>query len=562
MKFISAQITYFLHNREAKRNMRYLLRFIYLLIALMIIFSIIFHIIMEEEGRYYSWITGLYWTLVVMSTLGLGDITFTSDMGKVFTIIVILSGIFLLLVMLPFTFIQFFYAPWLNAQNKMRIPRELSQNTNKHIIIIGSSATALELSLKLRQYGHEVYILCEDLQKAIELKNQDYTVCVGEYNDVNTYKNLRADFTTMIIALDSDVCNTSAILTLREATSRVPVICSASNKDSVDILMAAGSTYVFPFTQLLGQTLARRTVVSNARSGIIGEFGSLFVAETPVMGTNLINSTLRSADVRAVAGINVVGIWDRGHFKLPDPDEKLTIGTVLVIAGSQEQILAFNAHVRQDTNDNAPVLILGGGRVGLAAAEYFAASNIDYCIVEKNPRITSDKIITGNATDHDILQKAGISNAPSILITTHDDDMNTYLAIYCRRLRKDAQIISRATLDRNINTLHTAGADLVMSYSSLVTNTILNLLSPEKVLMLSEGLNIFKVEVPEDLIDKKLVDSNIRSDTNCNVIALIINKEVIANPDPEIVLQGDYELVLIGNTESEKKFFELYAQDE
>jgi hypothetical protein len=60
------------------------------------------------EGRDYSWITGLYGTLTVMSTLGFGDITFQSDVGRAFSIIVLLSGIVLLLIMLPFAFIRFF----------------------------------------------------------------------------------------------------------------------------------------------------------------------------------------------------------------------------------------------------------------------------------------------------------------------------------------------------------------------------------------------------------------------------------------------------------------------
>lgn len=43
--------------------------------------------------------------------LGFGDITFTSDLGRLFSIIVMLSGVVFLLIVFPFTFIQFFYAP-------------------------------------------------------------------------------------------------------------------------------------------------------------------------------------------------------------------------------------------------------------------------------------------------------------------------------------------------------------------------------------------------------------------------------------------------------------------
>ncbi len=53
-----------------------------------------------------------------MSTLGFGDITFHSDLGRLFSIVVLFSGIVFLLVMLPFTFIQFFTPPgWRHRTN-------------------------------------------------------------------------------------------------------------------------------------------------------------------------------------------------------------------------------------------------------------------------------------------------------------------------------------------------------------------------------------------------------------------------------------------------------------
>jgi voltage-gated potassium channel len=70
-----------------------------------------FHFVARYEGMEFSWLTGFYWTLVTMSTLGFGDIVFVTDIGKAFSMIVILSGVLFLLVMLPFTFIEFFLCP-------------------------------------------------------------------------------------------------------------------------------------------------------------------------------------------------------------------------------------------------------------------------------------------------------------------------------------------------------------------------------------------------------------------------------------------------------------------
>ena len=586
MKFLPSQIAFFMQSRSAQRNMRFLFRFVLLLVAVITLYSVLFHVIMDYEGRDYSWATGFYWTLTVMSTLGFGDITFLSDTGKLFTLVVLLSGIIFLLVMLPFTFIQFFYAPWLEAQTRLRAPRELPTETRDHVIIVGGDATALGLGRDLAQYAHPYVLLCADAQAALDLQDQGFSVAVGDYDDPETYRRLRVGQAAMLVALDGDVRNTNVAFTAREASPVIPVVCGADQDEAVDILTMAGGTHVFRFSSMLGQGLARRTLAGHMRTGVVGRFDDLVVAEAPVMRTGLVGHSLRDNDLRKVTGVNVVGVWERGRFQLPRPDAPLEASTVLVLAGTRQQMDAFDRYIdgrgvhdadNSDAMDGlgesgeagvspssaAPVLILGGGRVGLAAARQFAETGIDYRIVEKNPRLVHDNVhtITGSAADLDVLERAGIRQAPAVLVTTHDDDLNIYLTIYCRRLRPDIQIITRATLDRNIGILHKAGADLVMSHGSLVSNTVINLLSPGKVLMLSEGLNIFRAPVGLGLAGRTLKDSGIRDETGCSVVALRGPDALSVNPDPALLLHACDELILIGDSEAERRFLERYPDE-
>ncbi|HEX9739285.1 MAG TPA: potassium channel family protein [Ignavibacteriaceae bacterium] len=110
MKFLPSILNYVFQRKSAQRNVKTLLKYFLFLGMLITVYSVLFHFIMESEGKEYSWITGFYWTLTVMTTLGFGDITFTTDLGKIFSIVVLLSGVIFLLVLLPFTFIQFFFA--------------------------------------------------------------------------------------------------------------------------------------------------------------------------------------------------------------------------------------------------------------------------------------------------------------------------------------------------------------------------------------------------------------------------------------------------------------------
>ncbi|MBW2607666.1 MAG: two pore domain potassium channel family protein, partial [Deltaproteobacteria bacterium] len=152
MKFLPSQILYFTRSRTTKRNFKLLFKFLLVLTMLVVIYSVLFHFIMLFEEKEFSWITGFYWTLTVMSTLGFGDITFASDLGKAFTLLVLMSGILFLLVMLPFTFIQFFYAPWLEAQSRAKTPRELPESTTGHVILTSFDPITINLVEKLKKY--------------------------------------------------------------------------------------------------------------------------------------------------------------------------------------------------------------------------------------------------------------------------------------------------------------------------------------------------------------------------------------------------------------------------
>ncbi len=563
MKFLPSQLATLFHASHQRSNSRLLGRFVGIILFMFAIYTVLFHILMVYEGQEHSWITGLYWTLTVMSTLGFGDITFSSDLGRIFSMLVMLSGVIFLLIMLPFTFIQFFYAPWLEEQNKARAPRHVPDDMTGHVILTHFDAVALTLVEKLNQYNIPYVILIADLQQALQLYERGLRVVVGELDDPETYKRLRVQDASMVVVLNDDITSTNIIFTIREVSDRVLTLTNADQDDSLDILRLAGSTYTFQFTRMLGQVLARRVLGLSMQANVIGRFDELLIAEAPVMRTPFQGRTLAQSRLRELTGVNVVGIWEQGRFQLPGPQTVMESSTVLVLAGSDSQLAKYDSFVRSQSVDNdhtGPVLVLGGGRVGLAVAQTLSGRGIDYRVVEKkNKRTeTDDRIIVGNASDLDVLIRAGINETPSIIITTHDDDLNIFLTIYCRRLRPDAQIISRASLDRNINTLHRAGANLVMSFASLCTTTILNLLRPEKLLMLSEGLNIFRSRPSKGIVGKALHAQRIRENTGCSIIAIKRGDQININPHPDTVPEAEDELILIGTAESERKFTEQY----
>ncbi|MFP4623057.1 MAG: potassium channel family protein [Gemmatimonadota bacterium] len=558
MKFLSAQFSHFVETTTTRRNLALLTRFLVVLLTLIMVYSVLFHVIMEYEGQDHSWVTGFYWTLTVMSTLGFGDITFQSDVGRIFSIVVLVSGVMFLLIVLPFTFIQFFYAPWLEAQTRRRVPRELPESVSEHVLLASHDPVTISLIERLSAIGHPYFVLEPELKRALELEQEGVQVVLGSPEDIDTYRRTRVDRAAMVVANVDDAVNTNVTFTVRELDDTVPIVSFARDPASIDVLELAGATTVLQLPEMLGRSLARRTLAGDHRASVIGEFGELLIAEAPVAGTPLVGKSLGEGWLREMTGLTAVGAWERGRFTAPGPGTCLHPSTVLVVAGTEQQLLEFTELTAIYRPADAPVLILGGGRVGRAAATALTERGLEYRIVEKNPDrvLLPENTIVGNAADLSCLEAAGIREAPTVIVTTADDATNIYLTIYSRRLRPDVQIVSRATLERNVSTLHRAGADFVMSYASMGANAIVNILEGGDVVMVAEGLDLFRVPVPPPLRGVPLRDSRIREKTGCNVVAVQEGGSVHTSPPPEAPLPSgpEDEIILVGTTADEHRF--------
>ncbi len=563
MKSFAAVIAAFLGNRSSRSNLKTLGRLLALLLFLITIYSVLFHVLMEREGKDYSWITGLYWTLTVMSTLGFGDITFKSDAGMVFSIVVLVSGVMFLLVILPFTFIEFFYEPWMKAQAAARAPKELPESTKGHVIFTCHDPITAALIPMLEKYGHSYVVLTPHITEALEFYEQGVKVAVGELDDPETYRRMRLKKAAVLVATRSDVLNTNITFSAREESEDVPIVASATTEASRDMLELAGATEVMRLEQVMAKALARRVIGNDAAAHVIGQAGGLVIAEASVAGTRLVGGTVASSGIRGDSGLSVVGIWDHGKLRTVDPDTLIEQDMVLVLAGTEEQIEAYNSVFRLPNPQRSLVLIVGGGRVGRITSKVLHEAGVKSVIIEKLPERVGafpDAVI-GDATQMETLRTAHAREAKTVIITTHDDDLNISLTIFFRRLRESFQIISRCTLERNVRTLHRAGADLVLSSATMGANTIFNLVREDDNLLLAEGVLIFPTPVPAILAGRRLADCAIRTQTGCTVIAVEHEGKRVVNPDPFITLPEGGILLLIGTLEAEEKFLRDYKPD-
>jgi len=554
-------IRFFLQDPGRRRNLVALLQMVSFFGAIIILYSIIFHVLMEREGQHYSWITGFYWTLTVMSTLGFGDITFHTDLGRLFSIVVLLTGSTFMLILLPFMFLQFFWLPWMQAQAEARRPRRLDPAITDHVVLTQHDSLSTALIERLTQFHYDYVLIEPDPDEATRLADEGLRVIIGDLDDPATYRRARVAAAALVVTARTDEMNTQIASTVRTITETTPIIATAAVPASVDILELAGCTQVLQLVDILGESLARRMSAGDAMAHVIGEFDEVVIAEATVKGTPLIGRTLIEADLRRQAGVTVIGVWERGVFQPARPETQITEQTVLLLAADTKQLYHYNSLFAIYNQNPATALIIGAGRVGRATARALRERGVDYRIIECDPQVIDepDRTVIGSAAELEILKEAGIDTAPAVILTTRDDETNVYLAIYCRQLRPDIQIIARANFERNVQTLHRAGTDFALSYPSMGASEIANLLQRSSALMIAEGLEVVRLPVPDCLAGRSIAQSEIRPRTGCSVVATVDAGKTTVNPAPEQDLPAGGEMILIATADGERVFLREFG---
>jgi Trk K+ transport system NAD-binding subunit len=564
MKYLSSQFGYMFNAGETRANLAALVKYFTFLTLLIATYAVIFHMIMVQvEGQQHSWITGFYWTLVVMTTLGFGDITFTTDIGRLFSIIVLISGVVFLLVMLPFLFIRLFYAPWLESRVQLRAPREVPPGTTGHVIIIEYDPIAAALVERLRAGGVPYFIVEPDFAKAAQFVRDDIWVVAGENDARATYERLNARDARLVVANCEDTVNTNITLTVREVAPEVHIAAVVEEEDSIDILHLSGATTVLPLKQQLGESLANRADVGRAEAHIIGSFRSVQIAELPARDTFFAGIHVRDTRLRERTGLSVVGLWERGKLRPAFPDTEIRRDSVVVVAGTAAQISSLNGLLTRE-GTAAPVLVIGAGKVGQAAARSLKRKGVVVYALDRDVKSLDslggdvDAVFAGDAADRSTIHSAGIGRVASVLLTTNDDAMNVYLAVYCRKLNPDLRIVSRITHERNVEAIHRAGADFVLSYTTLGVDKIMALVSGDSAVMLGEGVRLFEVRVPRSLAGFKLSETGIGSRTGLSVVALRDGAALNSQLTVDTVLPEHSTLLMLGLASQRQRFVEAF----
>ncbi|SRX54752.1 TrkA family potassium uptake protein [Aequorivita sp. CIP111184] len=224
------------------------------------------------------------------------------------------------------------------------------------------------------------------------------------------------------------------------------------------------------------------------------------------------------------------------------------------------------------------IIVCGFGRNGKQAAQKLLAYNRPFVIIEKDEevidRFSDDNtlFILGNAIEDEILLKAGVEKASTLICATPSDADNLFVVLSARQMNKNLKIISRASEETSYKKMKLAGADNVIMpdkiggdhmASLVVVPDLVEFLDNLTVSGMEDSINVEQISFEKmcpNGNEQAIQDLDVRKKTGCSIIGYRSpTGEYIVNPEPSLILQKNSKLILIGRPNQIEKLKKEYG---
>lgn len=210
------------------------------------------------------------------------------------------------------------------------------------------------------------------------------------------------------------------------------------------------------------------------------------------------------------------------------------------------------------------VIICGFGRNGLQAAKTLQGHKVDFVIIDQQAeRIESYMpnmlCLVGDATDDEVLKKAGIERASSLICALPTDADNVFIVLSARSLNSKMRIISRASAATSIAKLKKAGANNVIMPDKIGGMHMATLVSKPDVIEFidflsgeaGESINIESIsyeDIPVEVRDSTLKEIMEWKNTGLNCIGIKnIDGKFLINPSNDTIITPGMKILVLGS---------------
>ena len=241
----------------------------------------------------------------------------------------------------------------------------------------------------------------------------------------------------------------------------------------------------------------------------------------------------------------------------------IAVSTVvgMVVEGQVRGILGRRKLSNKIASLSDHIIICGYGRMGRLLAEHLKLRQVPAVVVDLESQHTAQAeqdgflYVLGDATDETVLRDAGIERARGLVAVLASDAENVFTTLIARDLNHKIFITARAEKLESEKRLLRAGANKVICPSIIGAKRLANILTRPGVVdfidFAAEGFDLeaeqYRIPPDSKLVGQSLRQANLPRQTGLLVVAVEHkNGATVFNPDPDIVLQADDNMIVIG----------------
>ena len=293
----------------------------------------------------WSLFDSLYMTVITLATVGFKEVQPLSDHGKLFTIVLIISGTG----MIAYTLSSLLQFTLEGQLRKILGRKKLESRISKlrdHYIICGFGRIGHLICREFHSRPLPFVVVEKDPVLVERVEREGFMFVEGDATDDETLQAAGIDRALgLVTAVTSDTDNVYITLTARGLNPKLFILARAGEEGSEKKLMRAGASKVIsPYTigaNRMAQAILRPSVVDFIEIATASENLELQIEEIPIAAnSSLAGKTLINSGVRQSMGIIIVGIKqvDGQMIFNPPPTRVIEPNSILIILGERPAI--------------------------------------------------------------------------------------------------------------------------------------------------------------------------------------------------------------------------------
>ena len=205
---------------------------------------------------------------------------------------------------------------------------------------------------------------------------------------------------------------------------------------------------------------------------------------------------------------------------------------------------------------NKTYAVFGLGRYGLSVAQELVNNGAEVIAIDLNENIVNTVITElpfckcADTTDLEVLKRLGISNVDVVIVAMAGNIESSVMTVMqCKELGVPT-VIAKCSNETHFKILTKVGADkVVFPEKDSGIRMAKNLLSSGlvDVIELSNEVSMIELDMKKEWVGKNLLELNFRKKYSLNVIAIKENEEININIDPNVRLNNNMKLIVVGN---------------